>query len=32
MALEMSRRYQQLWILLQQLSNVNREILNLEYQ
>jgi hypothetical protein len=32
MALEMSRRYQQLWILLQKLSNVNREILNLEYQ
>ena len=32
MALEMSRRYQQLWILLQKLSHVNREILNLQYQ
>ena len=32
MALEMSRRYQQLWILLQKLSNVNREILNLEHK
>ena len=30
MALEMSRRYQQLWFLLQKLSNVNREILNLQ--
>ena len=32
MALEMSRRYQQLWFLLQKLSNVNREILNLEFK
>ena len=30
MALEMSRRYQQLWFLLQKLSNINREILNLK--
>jgi len=30
MALEMSRRYQHLWFLLQKLSNVNREILNLQ--
>jgi hypothetical protein len=30
--LEMSRRYQQLWFLLQKLSNVNREILNLQYK
>jgi hypothetical protein len=29
MALEMSRRYQQIWTLLQKLSEVNREILNL---
>ena len=32
MALEMSRRYQQLWFLLQKLSNINREILNLQYK
>ena len=32
MALEMSRRYQQLWFLLQKLSQVNREILNLQYK
>jgi hypothetical protein len=32
MALEMNRRYQQLWIFLQKLSNINREILNLEYK
>jgi hypothetical protein len=32
MALEMSRRYRHLWFLLQKLSNVNREILNLQSQ